>query len=114
MASTPIVPLFKSESSSSSLWPTRQVSADDVPLVLDEEYFRIKELHLVQDCYNKFLPLIQKEEALDLIRLNKYIHRICTCCTTYMCGTCKVLILYRKDDVLMPYCHRCEMFLCLN
>lgn len=125
MASTSTtVALSKSESKSkstsrfvdipsSAIWTTRQVSNpnEKVPLILDEEFFRLPDLHKFKDLINKYVPLIQKSEFIDTLELNRYIHRRCPCCTRYICKTCNAFILHHRDDFLMPYCHICEMFL---
>lgn len=93
------------------LWSTRQVSLPEAPLVLDEKFFQITELHKYQEIVNHYTSLLHKEEVMDTIILNKYIHRRCTCCTRYTCSACLTIIFYHKDDFLLPYCDRCECFL---
>lgn len=121
MASTSTtVALSKSESTSrfvdipsSAIWTTRQVSNpnEKVPLILDEEFFRLPELHKFLDLVHKYEPLIHREEFIDTLRVSRYIHRRCPCCTHYLCQVCNTRIIYHRDDLLMPYCHTCEMFL---
>lgn len=94
------------------LWKTRQVSSSDsVPLVIDEEFFKIEGLHKYNELVHHYSYLLERENTMDTIILNKYIHRRCTCCTRYTCGVCLTIIFYHKDDILLPYCHRCESFM---
>lgn len=93
------------------LWKTRQVSLESTPLILDEEFFKIEGLHKYNETVNQYLYLLRKEEAMDTIILNKYIHSKCTCCIRYRCSDCLTIVFHHYDDVLLPYCHRCESFM---
>lgn len=121
MASTPtstfvldlhVVPgVGVSPSPSSLLWNTRQVSAPEVPLVIDEKFFQIDDFNKYKEIVNKYSYLLQKENAFDTFILNKYIHRRCSCCTKYTCGVCLTIVFHNRDDFLLPYCYNCESFL---
>lgn len=100
-----------SKCSSSLKWKTRQVSEDNVPLVLDENFFQVVDLHKYQEIVSHYKYLLEKENVMDTIILNKYVHRRCVCCSRYTCLKCLTIIFHHRDDFLLPYCHRCESFL---